>query len=213
MFSWFKKDDHKEPIPEILGLRPGYSFEVDALLIKLLADELTITSINPTQFIHSVGLVELDDTFLYRFYTDDDAWLQVVTQGGKEEQHIVDVKLFHYYDTLDVSNQNHWNTLLAEEMGTPSYPLNEHMFQRVWSSAGDYHNPVAMTEVTWDKNGDRSQTDVFTMLYERLLNDQSTTESLFLSAEEQQQSNGHFSRCLVISTGITLTPSQLTVHG
>lgn len=212
MFQWFKKDE-KPSAPEILGLRPGFSFEVDSLLLRLLSAELTAQNIAATQLIQAAGVVDMGDTQLYRFYTDDDAWLQVVSQGGQSEQHVVDVKLFHYHDTLNIASQQRWDALLNEEIGQSQYTVAEHVYQRVWTDLDDYHPPVAMTENTWDQQNERSSTDQFTMLFERPLAHQGMTESLFLSAEEQREQNGHLSRCLVISTGITLTPSQLTVHG
>jgi len=198
--------------PEIMGLRLGASFELDPLAIRLILDELTIESCSPTQIIKAAGVVELDGTWVYRFYTDDDAWLQVVAEGGQSDEHVVDVKLFHFYDTQDVSNQQVWDNLLKKEIGTANYQLSDRSYNRVWTSTGDYHNPVHMAEKTYDEGGEYSLTDQFTMLFERELSDQ-RTESLFLSAEEKEEDAGYLSRSLVISTGITLTPSQLTIHG
>lgn len=198
--------------PEIMGLRLGASFELDPLAIRLILDELTIESCSPTQIIKAAGVVELDGTWVYRFYTDDDAWLQVVAEGGQGDEHVVDVKLFHFYDTLDIANLQAWDNLLKKEIGTANYQLQDRTYGRVWTSAGEYHNPVHMSEKTYDKDGDYSVTDQFTMLFERELSDQ-RAESLFLSAEEKEEDAGYLSRSLVISTGITLTPSQLTIHG
>jgi hypothetical protein len=206
------KDIPKVKTPEIMGLRLGASFELDPLAIRLILDELTIESCSPTQIIKAAGIVELDGAWVYRFYTDDDAWLQVVAEGGQSDEHVVDVKLFHFYDTLDVANQQVWDRLLKQEIGAANYQLQDRNYQRVWTATGDYHNPVHMAEKTYDADGDYSFTDQFTMLFERDLSDQ-RTESLFLSAEEKEEDAGYLSRSLVISTGITLTPSQLTIHG
>ncbi|WP_444930589.1 YjfK family protein [Microbulbifer sp. SSSA002] len=206
------KDTPKVKTPEIMGLRMGASFELDPLAIRLILDELTIESCSPTQIIKAAGVVELDGTWIYRFYTDDDAWLQVIAEGGQRDEHVVDVKLFHFYDTLDVGSEQAWNKLLKNDIGAPSYQLQDRSYNRVWTAAGDYHNPVHMSEKTYDETGDYSITDQFTMLFERELSDQQT-ESLFLSAEEKEEDAGYLSRSLVISTGITLTPSQLTIHG
>ncbi|WP_226648631.1 YjfK family protein [Microbulbifer variabilis] len=206
------KEIPKVKTPEIMGLRLGASFELDPLAIRLILDELTIESCSPTQIIKAAGIVELDGAWVYRFYTDDDAWLQVVTEGGQSDEHVVDVKLFHFYDTLDVANQQAWDRLLKQEIGAANYQLQDRSYNRVWTATGDYHNPVHMAEKTYDEDGDYSLTDQFTMLFERDLSDQ-RTESLFLSAEEKEEDAGYLSRSLVISTGITLTPSQLTIHG
>ena len=208
----FKKPDVKPQTPEIMGLRLGASFEVDPLAIRLILDELTIETFEPTQIIKAAGVVDLDGTWVYRFYTDDDAWLQVVAEGGQRDEHVVDVKLFHFYDTRDIATETSWKSLLDKEIGAGTYALDGRNYQRVWTSTGDYHNPVHMAETTYDEDGAHSSTDQFTMLFERPLTDE-RTESLFLSAEEKLEAGGYLSRCLVLSTGISLTPSQITIHG
>ena len=207
-----KKAPEKPQTPTILGLRVGFSFDIDTLMLRLIEDQLVVKQVAPSQLIQAVGLVDMGNAWIFRFYTDDEAFLQVVTQGGKSDEHVVDVKLFHYYDTLDVTSQSDWDRMLKEQIGTPTYQLDDCHYERVWTSTSEYHNPVAMTETTWDDNGDSSSTDQFTMLFERPLSD-GNTESLFLSAEEIEETTGQLSRCLVISTGITLTPSQITIHG
>lgn len=208
----FKKPETKPQTPEIMGLRLGASFEIDSLAIRFILDELTIESFEPTQIIKAAGVVDLDGTWVYRFYTDDDAWLQVVAEGGQRDEHVVDVKLFHFYDTRDVSTESAWKNLLDREIGAGTYALDGRNYQRVWTATGDYHNPVHMAETTYDEDGAHSSTDQFTMLFERPLTDE-RTESLFLSAEEKLETGGYLSRCLVLSTGISLTPSQITIHG
>ena len=211
----FGKKDNSEiqdNSPTIMGLRLGGSFEIDSLLLKLLEPELIIQGSAKSHIIQAAGIVNLEGTWVYRFYTDDDAFLQVISDGGQSEEHVVDVKLFHFYDTQDISTQSVWDELLKEKMGTPTYELEGHEFHRVWTSASEYHNPVHMNEKTYDEPDDFSQTDQFTMLFEREITE-GNSESLFLSAEEKLEESGNLGRCLVISTGITITPAQLTIHG
>jgi len=212
LFGSKPKPDPKADAPSIMGLSLGGSFEIDSLLIRLTEDELITQGSAATHIIKAAGIVNLDGTWVFRFYTDDDAFLQVIAEGGKSDEHVVDVKLFHFYDTRDISNQQVWDKLLKEEIGQPEYELEGHSYQRVWTSASEYHNPVYMKEKTYDDEGDSSTTDQFTMLFERPISD-GNTESLFLSAEETEEGSGNLGRCLVISTGITLTPAQLTIHG
>ena len=215
MFSKFfgKKEDVNplENTPSIMGLRIGGSFDIDPLLLRLTESELIVSGCAPTQIIQAAGIVDLDGTWVYRFYTDDEAFLQVIAEGGQSDEHVVDVKLFHFYDTQDVSSQAVWDDVLYKKIGKENYELEGHTFQRVWTSTSDYHNPVHVQEKTYDAEGDASVTDQFIMLFERPIVDDNT-ESLFLSAEETEE-QGNLTRCLVLSTGITLTPSQLTVHG
>jgi len=207
-----KKDKVANTLPSILGLRIGCSFELDPLMLKLLEGHLVIENSAVSHVIQAAGIVQLDDTYIFRFYTDDDAFLQVVSQGGKSDDQVVDVKLYHYFDTLDVSQDSAWDKLLYKEIGQTSYQLAEHHYQRVWESVTDYHQPIHMQEKTYDESGECDVTDQFTMLFERdVAGDK--TESLFLSAEEKENDHGGLDRCFVMSTGITLSSTHITIHG
>lgn len=214
MFNLFKKKEAQKPTiqkPEVMGLCVGSSFDLDKLSFQLILDELVIGEVADTQLIQAAGEVSLGSSTLLRFYTDDDAWLQVVCEGEIDEHNIVDVTLFHYYDTLHVS-KDQWNELLARQIGTPTYMLEGHQYQRVWTSTTEYHAPVAMQEETYDSSDEISETDQFVMLFERELSDGSF-EQLYLSAEETLNDNNQLEQCLVISTGVKLSPSQITVNG
>ena len=211
--SFFKKGSEKKPVtPSILGLRIGCSFELDALMLKMLEGKLVIESSAVAHVIVAAGIVDLDGSWVYRFYTDDDAFLQVVAQGGQKDEHVVDVKLFHYFDTQDVSTEAAWDQLLAQQLGCQQYTMEGYEYRRVWESVTDYHQPVHMREKTYDDTGEYSVTDQFTMLYERYFSEDKT-ESLFLSAEEKENAHGGLDRCFVRSTGITLSSSQIVIHG
>ncbi len=211
-FKKKQETDSAASAPTIMGLRLKGSFEVDPLLLRLRDDELITNNCAPTQIIQAVGIVDLDGTWVYRFYTDDDAFLQVIAEGGQSEENVVDVKLFHFYDTLNINSKSEWDQILNSKIGKQTYQLEGKTFTRVWTSTGDYHNPVHMAEKTYDEDGECSSTDQFTMLFERPVSNEDT-ESLFLSAEEKEEDSGNLGRCLVISTGITLTPAQLTIYG
>ncbi len=212
--SLFKKKTSKDSTvvtPSIMGLRLGGSFEIDPLLMRMVESSLIIDGAASSYIIKAVGIAELDGSWMFRFYTDDDAFLQVISEGGKNDEQVVDVKLFHFYDTQDIVSQSVWDKLLNEQIGVATYELENLTYQRVWTSASDYHNPVYVQENTYDEDGESSSTDQFIMLFEREI-DGGLTESLFLSAEESEQAGG-LNRCFVLSTGITLTPSQITIHG
>jgi hypothetical protein len=181
-------------------------------LLRLTESELIVSGCSPTQIIQAAGIVDLDGTWVYRFYTDDEAFLQVIAEGGQNDEHVVDVKLFHFYDTLEIADKAIWDEILSKKIGTPTYDLESQTFERVWTSASEYHNPVHMAEKTFDETGESSDTDQFTMLFERPISG-NNTESLFISAEEKLEEAGYLSRCLVISTGITLSAAQITIHG
>jgi hypothetical protein len=194
-----------------MGLCVGSSFDIDKLSFSLILEELVIGGIADTQLIQAAGRVDLGSSTLLRFYTDDEAWLQVVCEGGEAEENIVDVTLFHYYDTLHV-NAAEWNDILKHKIGTPSYSLAGNEYTRVWTATADYHPPVAMQEKTYDSTTDISETDQFVMLFERELSDGSF-EQLYLSGEESLNENNQLERCLVISTGVKLSATQIRVNG
>lgn len=212
LFSKNKSPKPKANSPEVMGLRIGSSFEIDTLLIKLISGKLSNSDLPDTHFVNAAGINQIDGTTLFRFYTNNDSWLQVITNNGTSETDVIDVKIFRYYDTLDVSNQKDWDHLLRHQIGNDSYQLGEHVFNRVWEAVSDYHQPVHLVETTYDEAGESEQTDQFVMLFERLLED-GNAESLYLSAEEKENDHGALDRCFVRSTGITLTPSQITIHG
>lgn len=217
MFSkWFKKNsqlDKKTPkAPQIMGLYLGGSFELDELKLKLLTPELTIDNPATHHFIQAVGEAHLDTGGkILRYYTDDDAFLQIVLDGGESEAHITDVKLWYFYDTLTIGSETQWQSTLKNTISQPSYDIDGQTFSRVWNAVGNDSPPVAVTEKTYEEDGDISETDQFMMLYERPLDNQ-RTESLMVVGEEKIVGN-NADRCLVVSTGFDLQASDLRING
>lgn len=214
MFSklFGKKTPEKPKAPEIMGLYLGGSFELDDLKLSLLEKELTIDGAARSQLIQAVGKAPLDSGGeLLRFYTDDDAFLQVVLDGGNTENHISDVKLWHFYDTQTIGSDAQWRDCLDQQISQPTYSLNGHTYTRVWDAVGEVSPPVAVTETTYEEDGDVSTTDQFMMLYERPL-DNDRTESLLIVGEEKIIGN-NADRCLVISTGFDIQPADIRING
>lgn len=214
MFSrWFgKKEAAKPATPEIMGLYLGGSFQIEPLKLRMLEPQLMIEKAASTHIIQAVGEVNLDTGGkILRFYTDDDAFLQVILDGGDTENHITDVKLWYFYSTTTIGNEQQWKSLIKDGISKSHYPLDEFTYTRVWDAVGDESPAVAMTERTYEEDGDISETDQFVMLYERQLSGDET-ETLLVSAEEKLV-NGNFDRCLVISTGFNLTQGDITING
>ena len=215
MFSkWFaKKDKDSGPkAPEIMGLYLGGSFELDDLKLKLVEPSLTIEGAARQHLIQAVGEAHLDTGGkILRFYTDDDAFLQVVLDGGDTENHISDVKLWYFYETKTVGSNAQWQSLIKDQISVPDYDLGGTSFSRVWNAIGDHSPPVAMTEKTYEQDGDVSETDQFVMLYERHIDD-TTSETLLVCAEEKIVNNNH-DRCLVLSTGFDISPADIRING
>ena len=198
MFSkLFKKSAPKKPqAPEIMGLYLGGSFELDNLKLSLIEPELTIERAARSQLIQAVGEAPLDTGgTILRYYTDDDAFLQVVLDGGLSENHITDVKLWHFYDTQTIGSEAQWKTCLNTLISQPTYELDGKVYTRVWGAVGDESPPVAVTETTYEEDGDVSKTDQFMMLYERPI-DNDRVETLLVVGEEKLVGGGSLSAVL-----------------
>jgi hypothetical protein len=207
-----KEQAHKPDSPEIMGLYLGGSFELDPLKLKLLQPSLKINGAASKHLIQAVGKVILDTGgTMFRFYTDDDAFLQVITDGGETENHITDVKLWYFYDTKTVGSETQWQDLLNNGISQPMYSLGDDTYERVWDAVGEISPPVAMTETTFEQDGDVTTTDQFIMLYERSISEDDV-EAVLVSGEEKIVGNNH-DRCLVISTGFNLSPADIIING
>jgi hypothetical protein len=215
MFSklFGKKDTETKPkAPEIMGLYLGGSFELDPLKLRLIEPELMIEKAASHHLIQAVGEVNLDTGGkILRFYTDDDAFLQVILDGGDTENHITDVKLWYFYETKTIGSEAQWKQVIASGISKPTYMLDDEEYQRVWDAVGEESPPVAMTEKTYEQDGDTSETDQFVMLYERHL-EGDEMETLLVTAEEKLVNN-NFDRCLVISTGFNIDQADITING
>ncbi|MFT4993204.1 MAG: hypothetical protein ACI965_000222 [Paraglaciecola sp.] len=207
-----KKPENKAKAPEIMGLYLGGSFELDPLKLKLIQPHLVIDSAASHHLIQAVGEVHLDTGGkILRFYTDDDAYLQVVLDGGDTENHISDVKLWYFYETKTIGSDSQWQKMLKSGISQPTYTIDDYEYQRVWDAVGEESPPVAMTEKTYEEDGDTSETDQFVMLYERLI-DEDNVETLIVSGEEKLVNN-NFDRCRVISTGFNIQQADITING
>ncbi len=209
MFDWLKKKKAPEvPMaPEVIGLRLGGAFELDDLKLRLIEPELIFEGASRTHLIQAVGEVKLDEnTRLVRYYTDDDAFIQIL-QHGVNDADVSEVKLFYFYDTSAVDTSSQWDQWLNHDVVQPQWEFESHTFKKVWDNVV----PVAMTETTWSQQGATTQTDQFIMLYEREVGD-SLFESLLISAEEKITDN-RADRCVVFSTGIDLTPTDFKLIG
>jgi hypothetical protein len=124
---------------------------------------------------------------------------------------VTDVKLWYFWETKTVGNQAQWQELIDSGISQPTFELDGDIYTRVWDAIGDVSPPVAMTETTYEEDGDTSTTDQFVMLYERSIGTDEY-EALLVSAEEKIVGNNH-DRCLVLSTGFDLTPADIIING
>lgn len=212
LFGINKDKEQVDIGPDIIGMRVGSAFELDDLRLRLIEPDLVVEKVARTQFIEASGEVILDrDTTLYRFYTDDDGFVQINLSGGDQESNINDVTLWHYYDTKGISTEAAWDDQIKRLISQPTYEIEGHHYQRVWDDVSGSCPPVAMTEKTYDEDGETSATDQFVMLYERSIKED-LKELLLVSGEESLVGN-RLERCLVISTGVPLRQSDISIRG
>jgi hypothetical protein len=215
--KWFGREpeNKQEPVtaPEIMGLRIGGAFELDSLKMRLIEPDLIIEGAALTHLIQAVGEVKLDDTTtVLRYYTDDDAFIQVLLEGGMTENHISDVKLWYFYDTQSISSKEQWDKVLVQTISQASVTLEDYSFSPVWENAAqETAAPVAMSEKTYAQDGSVSETDQFCMLYEREVKTDLFEYAMF-SGEEKIIEN-RADRCLVKMTGFDLQPADLQIIG
>lgn len=205
-----KRPTQTEPgAPEVMGLHLGGSFSLDELKLRLLEPDVVPEGMASHQIIQAVGEIKLDaNSRVLRFYTDDDAFLQVLLDGGGSESDIRDVKLWYFYETRGVGSETDWNSLLKNGISQASLTFEDREWLRVWEGTGESSPPVAMTETTWQAGGSVSSTDQFAMLYEREIAPQ-RFEYLMKVGEEKLEGS-RLDRCLVISTGFDIEPADLT---
>lgn len=212
LFGRKKPASAEAEVPEIIGLRLGGAFELDPLKLKLMEPKLVVQGVAPTQLIQAVGEVKLDEaSWLLRFYTDDEAFLQVLLTGGRTENHLSDVKLWHFYDTQSVGSEADWQTLLKNRVSQATIELEGHTYDRVWNGVGASSPPIAMTETTYSSATDRETTDQFSMLYQREIGDDMF--EYVLQVAEEKHIDDRLDRCFVVSTGFDINPADMAIIG
>lgn len=213
--KWFgKKETESKKVlaPEIMGLRLGGAFELDPLKLRLIEPNLVVQGVAKTQLIQAVGEVKLDEsTTVLRFYTDDDGFLQVLLTGGMTENHISDVKLWHFYETKGIATNKDWENQLSNIISSPAKHFAGYDYTRVWGNSDVSSPPVAMTEKTYTEDGSVSETDQFAMLYEReVVNN--LYEYLMFTGEEKIILNSA-DRCVVTATGFDVQSADIEIFG
>lgn len=207
MFGWFKKE--KKPqvqTPEVLGFRLGGAFELSEFKLKLIESDAMFEGASSQQLIQAVGVVRLDQTSrLVRYYTDDDAFIQIL-QHGATDADVAEVKLVYFYETKPIDTDSAWQQTLAD-LVKDKWLLDDIEYQKFWEN----EKPVAMQEMTYREDKLATSTDQFVMVYSREIGIDNS-EALFAVAEERRAGQG-FERCLVLSTAIDLNAGDFSIIG
>lgn len=199
-------------LPNILGLKINTAFELNAMKLQLLTPNLIVNKIAPTQIIQAIGIVTMnDDTKLLRYYTDDDAYLEILFENDISEHNILSIQLWYYYETNVIYTTEDWEYILNNDISLPTTILEGYTFKRLWEGYHHESPPVAMTEKTYSETQNGDLTDQFMMQYIRDINTQD--QELHLICAEEKIVNNEYERCIFKSTGFNLQPSDIQIFG
>ncbi len=215
MFSkWFKKEvvAEKPALPSPYNLRLKAAVDIDPIPFAMISDKIHFVLPAERQIVEAQGKVDLGGgAYLSRYYTSDDAFIQVSTTAGFEEQHVDDIKLFVFEDTIKPANQAEWEVWTGKDskIGDATYTFNGVEYTRVWmaQSEGSIVPVEFEEEVTNLIEGKSPYTVIhLAMLYERLIPQIERYEYLLISAEHT-----HDDANIVFSLGVDLDPQAFIV--
>ena len=216
MFSkWFSKgdaDNKKHALPSPYNLRLKAAVDIDPIPFAMISNKLHFALPAKTQIIEAQGKVNLGaGSYLNRYYTSDDAFIQVNTTGGFDEQHVDDIKLFVFEKTLTPANQAEWESWTGQnsKIGDPVFQFHDTEYTRVWmaQSEGSVLPLEFEEEVTNQIEDEPPYTVVhLAMLYERAIPEIERYEYLLISAEHT-----HDDAHIVFSLGVDLDPQAFVV--
>ena len=196
---------------EPLKLRRGGFVEIDTLPFRMAADHTNFELRKCAQPIATRGLVDLNGSYLHRFYLDDDdTWIQVKTDGGVDDANVSECILWQYWDTKTPANHAELRQVAGpdSEIGLPRLEIGAFEYQRVWGVARGQTELVPFTEWVFDKS---DTTPSFgcrhhAMLYRRRVESTDRQEYVLVSVEECPDSLQ-----VVTSIGMDLSPADLSV--
>ena len=192
-----------------LGARLGGAVTIDATPFAVLAGRFAFDCPSNPQMIEAIGEIALDDhgaagSKLTRLYLTDDAFVQISTVDGA----LSDIKLFVYDDTINPANQADFQRWVqsGSRLGQDVYELNGKHYQRLWGNSADgnakWAPPVVLEERVFKRSASVSDygLTLYTMLYERAVDDTDRTELLAVAAED----SGPDDFCVSQALGTTL---------
>jgi len=215
MFSkWFKKEEAapKPTLPSPYNLRLKAAVDIDPIPFSMIKDEIHFALPAVTQIVEAQGKIDLGaGAYLNRYYTSDDAFIQISTTGGFEEQHVDDIKLFVFEDTITPATQAEWEVWTGKDskIGDPTYLFHGTEYTRVWMAQSEGSIvPVEFEEEVVNLIENESPYTVvhLAMLYERLIPEIERYEYLLISAEHT-----HDDANIVFSLGVDLDPQAFIV--
>jgi hypothetical protein len=197
--------------PEPLGLRRGGFVTIDSLPYRMLAGHANFELGEPKQLIATRGVVDLNGSWLHRYYlNDDETWLQVKTDGGTADENISECILWQYWDVKTPANHAELRLIAGStsSIGLPTYEVGAFLYQRVWGVARGQTELVPFLERVFDRSDTVASFSCqhYAMLYRRLIEGSARQEYVLISVEECPDSLQ-----VVTSLGVDLNPADLSV--
>ena len=196
---------------EPLKLRLGGFVEIDTLPYRMLAGRANFELGQCAQPIAARGVVDLNRSWLHRYYFDDDeTWLQVKTDGGTDDASVSECILWQYWDAKTPANHAELKTIAGSEspVGLPTYEVGAFEYQRVWGVSRGQTELIPFVEQVFDKSATVPSFSCqhYAMLYRRRIEDSERQEYVLISVEECPDSLQ-----VVTSIGVDLNPADLSV--
>jgi hypothetical protein len=197
--------------PEPLKLRRGGFVEIDPLPFRMLDGLVNFELGGNAQPIAARGLVDLNGTWLHRYYFDDDeTWLQVKTDGGTGDECVSECILWQYWEALTPANHAELASIAGSNsaVGLPTFEIGAFQYQRVWGVSKGQTELVPFIEQVFDTSDTQPSHNCqhYAMLYRRLIADSTRAEYVLVSVEETRDSLQ-----VVTSIGVDVNPADLTV--
>mgnify|MGYP000849023390 FL=1 len=190
--SLFNRTPNKT-LPAVANLTLGRTFTVDVVERKLIPEDALLVAPESDLQIVAQGIVDLgEQSFLHRFYPNDDRFLLQVQGGdGHKDTRIDEIVLWYAFDVRYLSKNEDWNKLkTAIRKASFALPSGTETteYSRVWfDHTPEDEAPMGYIEDIHDTDGAETSNKIYqtAMLFGRGLSD-GTDEMLLVNLEEPE---------------------------
>ncbi len=211
--SLFKRNKGWMP-PEILGLTIDRGITFDPIALRLLPEDSLLEKPDTTLMITAQGCCDLgEQSFMHRFYPDDDRFL-VQFQGGdgQIDDRVDEIMLWYFYDVRYPSDDREWDSA-KDAIRQTRYALEgedgTYSFERAWfDTSTSPEDPMTYWEEVCDDRSGGGRRRIFqtAMLFARPMKD-GRDEMLLINMEEPDNAE----RSVAYMIGFPLERHNFTV--
>lgn len=193
-----------------LGLRIGASVTFDRTMYQVAPDAMTAELPEGFQGVPCYGHVDLGDGYaLHRFYTDDEALVQVTTCAGAVEA----IKGFVYVEQVNPPSKQAFQDFVMQHphLGAPEIDYAGRRWSRSTNSTETASRipPICYDETLYRHAPPRRDGDLthYAMLYRREVPELDREEFLLVTAED----SGPNEFCVTYAVGLDLSEADFDV--